>query len=309
MTRHTSQSPYTCPRCGYYSDRLSSMKNHLYKKSKPCPGTINNITLTSDIKEFIILNRTWNCEEIIIPTKTINNTYITISNNFLETLNKYQTFNQFSTIPFNFKIESYASKVREELESNIIQPNFITSVLQNTLEHATTILDDNIEHLNIHLDIETQTLFIFDDDDYAWKTYQTNNIISILMKYVQRDLLHDYEKCLIRCIYLNPNNTINESNELNDLYNFLHFLDLYPYIVEHENVDFISEEWISEFVANDIIIKYTNLFESVKLERPKFENLYKEFITILSTNSKSNIEKIDKLIQNDQKFLKLFVEQ
>jgi hypothetical protein len=49
--------PYTCIRCGYTTDRKSSMKEHLFKKIKSCPAIENNIDLTDDIKNYILINR------------------------------------------------------------------------------------------------------------------------------------------------------------------------------------------------------------------------------------------------------------
>ncbi len=49
--------PYTCIRCGYTTDRKSSMKEHLFKKIKSCPAIKNDIDLTDNIKNYILINR------------------------------------------------------------------------------------------------------------------------------------------------------------------------------------------------------------------------------------------------------------
>lgn len=48
---------YTCPRCGYKTDRKSSMEYHLVKAKNTCPILENDIELTDDIKNYILTNR------------------------------------------------------------------------------------------------------------------------------------------------------------------------------------------------------------------------------------------------------------
>lgn len=53
--------PYTCPRCNYETLKKCNMEKHLYgTKRGVCPGHVNNIDLTEDIKQFILANRIYN---------------------------------------------------------------------------------------------------------------------------------------------------------------------------------------------------------------------------------------------------------
>lgn len=49
--------PYCCPRCNYQTPKKTYMDKHFYQTKKTCPGHMNNIELTEDIKQFILTNR------------------------------------------------------------------------------------------------------------------------------------------------------------------------------------------------------------------------------------------------------------
>ncbi len=61
--------PYTCCRCGYKIKHKSCMIKHLYKRNKDCPGTVNDIELTDEIKEKILLNRIYKIPTLIKTEK------------------------------------------------------------------------------------------------------------------------------------------------------------------------------------------------------------------------------------------------
>jgi hypothetical protein len=48
---------YQCVRCGYSTPRRDLIKKHFYKTVKPCLSCLNNIELTEEIKNSILLNR------------------------------------------------------------------------------------------------------------------------------------------------------------------------------------------------------------------------------------------------------------
>lgn len=68
------QVPYTCPRCGYYTQKKQHMHQHLHKSKKPCPAEVN-IDLTPDIKDYILKNRIYHppkLEPVPKPSKVKN---------------------------------------------------------------------------------------------------------------------------------------------------------------------------------------------------------------------------------------------
>jgi hypothetical protein len=50
---------YTCVRCGMNTNNKQSMRTHLYKRKQICPFVENDIELTDEVKECILLNRVY----------------------------------------------------------------------------------------------------------------------------------------------------------------------------------------------------------------------------------------------------------
>jgi len=48
---------YCCPRCGYTTHHRSSMRNHLFRKNKPCAAKVELVELTTEVKEYILDNK------------------------------------------------------------------------------------------------------------------------------------------------------------------------------------------------------------------------------------------------------------
>ena len=50
---------YTCIRCNHKTKKKTDMRRHLYERKDKCPGSANDIELTDEIKEKILLNRVY----------------------------------------------------------------------------------------------------------------------------------------------------------------------------------------------------------------------------------------------------------
>lgn len=71
--------PYQCIRCGYTTKDKFNMRNHLYKKIKPCPALKTNTELTVEVKESILANRIY--KEYKSQIKNIGTFNTSIANN------------------------------------------------------------------------------------------------------------------------------------------------------------------------------------------------------------------------------------
>ena len=65
------RKPYTCPRCGYNSRKKYNMYIHLTNLRKPCPATEQDIEITQEVKDYILINRIYHTPEQ--PQQTIYN--------------------------------------------------------------------------------------------------------------------------------------------------------------------------------------------------------------------------------------------
>jgi hypothetical protein len=50
---------YVCVRCGMTSKDKRDMRIHFYNRKNTCPALVNDIELTDEVKEYILLNRTY----------------------------------------------------------------------------------------------------------------------------------------------------------------------------------------------------------------------------------------------------------
>jgi hypothetical protein len=96
--------PYTCPRCKYTTIHKNDMKRHLYNKKKDCPGSVNDIELTDEIKEKILKNRCY-----AVP-KQNNRASNKPNKDLIATINKLQ-----------HDIEMLKEKKSEKFYQNIVE--------------------------------------------------------------------------------------------------------------------------------------------------------------------------------------------
>jgi hypothetical protein len=61
---------YTCFRCEYKTKEKYRMKDHLYKRIKPCPAKslLKDIELTDEIKDYILINRVYHIPKQVTNT-------------------------------------------------------------------------------------------------------------------------------------------------------------------------------------------------------------------------------------------------
>lgn len=85
---------FKCPRCGYTTHRMPSMRAHLYGNKKVCLAILAKIELTDDIKDMI-MNRN---QSITIPSSNPGTTSSTNSTNINNTTNNNITNNNNITL-------------------------------------------------------------------------------------------------------------------------------------------------------------------------------------------------------------------
>lgn len=90
--------PYTCPRCGFSTDKKDRITYHLFKMKKQCPALVTLLDLTDNIKTFVLENRIYR----------ENTTQQQVIKNFVT---NYNQINNFNTIINNMddvkKLEKY----------------------------------------------------------------------------------------------------------------------------------------------------------------------------------------------------------
>ena len=115
---------YECPRCGFTTYHRASMRTHLYKKIKPCPGSRNTIELTDDIKQHILDNKRY-----IIP-KPINNSRIIYSLNSANVTEYIYLIQEREFIKTNEPIYKIGKTKQENLKRICTYPNGSRLIIQ-----------------------------------------------------------------------------------------------------------------------------------------------------------------------------------
>ena len=68
--------PYTCIRCGYNTVDKFLMRRHLFERKNVCPGQVNMIQMTDEIRQCILDNKVYIIETHKIQKQIVNQTII-----------------------------------------------------------------------------------------------------------------------------------------------------------------------------------------------------------------------------------------
>lgn len=66
-------SNYQCPRCLYQTRLKGDIRRHFYRLKTPCYSSLTNLTLTDDIKEYVLSNRTYGLPMELSDSSSQNN--------------------------------------------------------------------------------------------------------------------------------------------------------------------------------------------------------------------------------------------
>ena len=98
--------PYECISCGYATRSKYDMRKHFYERKQHCNRTKNKITLTEEIKLYILENRCYD-----IPKPTESNTVVN------QVINTYNCWNNFiSKMPLQDKVNVIYDNVTKKIK-------------------------------------------------------------------------------------------------------------------------------------------------------------------------------------------------
>ena len=303
------QDEYECPRCGYSSKHKSSIRNHLYKKQKQCPGSRNLIELTEDIKQHILDNKKY-----IIPTQSstnrtftqVINNYNTVNNfvstiDFMDKLTKYMSYKNVELIDYSDKVKEQYCRTVYKLERNMIKDfKLKMSEFLEILDNVTLLCNGEYEHYNIHYNEKTRKMNLYEDGE--WTTLLQEAGITKVITGIQEYFLDVYEAYLVRKLY-SSNVTIIEKSDIKEYliqyYIFLTCFDLYPYIKDKSDEYILNGREGEITCDNDSISEY--LMNVYKTQKDKLtvghrEKIRKSVCEIIKRNSKQNLDELNKKV-------------
>jgi hypothetical protein len=287
-----TKEKYTCPRCGFTSNKKYNMKTHLYDLKKVCPGIKNTLTLTDEIKQHILDNRIYVITKPLQPQKIINNNinnYQQINNLItnmdpLEKINKYMKYKNIQLVDIEETLNDTFLETTEKLKNNKFK-NFhlnVQSIIE-IIDEVTTIND--INKLNIFYDNILNKIKIFCESE--WTSLLIDVGIKNIVDKIQYAYLNSYECYIIRKMIIEPNTQSKMALRelLVEYYKFLAWFDIEPYIHKRNN---------NKILFNDNDDKYYERDNDFSI----YDNHYHIYTNILSKINKTEQNKVKKGIEN-----------
>ncbi len=302
-----SSKKYECIRCGYSTKIKSHMRDHLFKKIKPCPATENDIDLTEQIKEYILANRIYK-----IPKEEKQPTFI---QNIQYNNTMYNYVNKLDTIDKLTKLMDYKDKeimyLEDDMEDNFkvrvkkmennsfkFGYNIDESRLFDIIDEISRIKRGDLKHMNIVYNDKLKELNLYKSG--CWESLILERGLKEVVEILKENFLDHYEKYLFKQIYVSEKNFINKQKYKEDVerhYKFLCCFDLYPYVKDKDDMDILGEN-DGDFGKYDIEEKWMSIYNNIaqNIKRYDINKMKKNITDILKNNTQHNLKDLNKTI-------------
>ena len=245
------------------------MKRHFYENKKICPALSNNIDLTEEIKQHILLNRIYlepvqqEQQQIInVTNQTINNYYMI--NNFIKNINFIDDGQSHVTVDYlEDKVYEEHCKPLKQLEYCSDSKQIITK-LMNSLHCI-----KNSSDVNISYNERLQELNLFGSEELRYVLMDA--AIKELVERMQVLYFHEYE-CFLISGCENYVYSYEYKIELKEhLERYLKFLSVFritPYLYDGINND-TNQKWCKLYI---IILGNTSLMDIRKIKQEVYDS-------------------------------------
>jgi hypothetical protein len=302
------KDPYSCCRCGYFTDHKASMRKHLYKLDRPCPGSRNNIELSDEVKIYILDNRIYHVPKVQSDTQIINNNY-TI-NNFIanmdmcEKLTKYITYKGIPHIGYDKVIENrtdcnlHVLILDSEIpvEENGLHCHDIYALLDSITKTCDNDLHESVE-VSVLYDNKTNKLKLY--KDCTWDTETINIGIKALILTLQEKYFDRYEIYLLH-ILTNPSTHFQQRaiarNFLKEYYKFIGIFTIKPFIRNKTDAEIIGGKSTQYTVEEEYMKEYSHMITTTT--STDVDRVHKDILDIIKSNTKHNINELNKNIMD-----------
>jgi hypothetical protein len=315
------------------TSRKPDMRTHFQKVLKVCPGAVNDIELTDEIKEHVMNNRVFHVPLAVDPTKITNhviNNYNTM-NNFVANLDCVEkimclaSYKQLELMDFETKVEEEYQRNVKRLEKDSFKHGF-TLRHQDFMQIIDTLTkairgdkrDEFIEQLSFIYDSKRKRIRVYNSSE-KWEEVLVTTGLTYLVNTIAGSYLESYEIYLIRKIQ-SPR-TVTEPALLHkcieDYYKFLACFDVDPYvkgkydnmvIYNRDSDEFSQEPEDGDVEAHQIVDRYSKLYFKIydDLTNAQKKAVHKEVLDIIKSNTENSVAEIDKdiigLINIDEGF-------
>lgn len=308
----STKTDYECPRCGYATHHRSSMRNHLYKKQKPCRATHEVIELTDAIKQHILDNKIYK-----LPKKTpqqivfqqINN--IQQINNYitrLEPMQKLSMFLDYKKTPlldFTEQVEDDYYDDVKELEKEIEEKKYSCSLSKKLdksafitiIDKLTSVCTEEQKSYNVMYDKKPNRLRILDGK--VWESHPFEQGVREVVKKIQESYLDYYEDYLLTkfdaCAYAQEKQKIREC--LVEYYHFLCVFDVKPYLLTSEDPKIVRFKNNHYYLYGEIE-KHASLTKARTTKKEVYDMIKKNCVSVVLELNKNLMD----IIKMDTEF-------
>ena len=314
---------YQCVRCGYKVDRKSNMINHLYKRKSLCPKVANNIVLTDEIKEAILLDHVYIIPppDPVVPITQIinyNNTINNLISNMdpIDKLTKYVTHKEVQLLEFGDTIEQTFTKHAENLQQDpcktdafgvndslILDSNSMVEIINQ----ASYLANADCKNMNVIFDQKFNKLKLYDMG--KWHELIVIQGVTTLLSKIQEHYFNLYECYLIRKIEVSNIGLQDKAvikDKLAEYYKFIGCFQIDPFVKDKNDSEILYNQTDDRYDSfqeqtdenTDLPIRYTNLYYKIKGETKTSEinKHQKTIIDIVKKNCLKNVDELNKRV-------------
>lgn len=276
--------PYTCPRCGYATQRKDNMQWHLYTKKKVCQARRSPVTLTEDVKQTILRDRVYHAPPAPASSPVVQ-TIINNVNNF----NVYQNFlGRIDTVDV---IDGFAQHTQRNIVpfDRYVQDKYndVVGRLQGGAEmlwrptHLLEFVDDvskanNVEEANLMYDNRTNRIKIYEVD--GWRDFIAPSGMLVVIETIKDKLLDTYELALVHKVYtrhVDPREQSEARSFMQHLYDFLAVFDLEPRVSNMTNGEIMCDSEERSYDGDDSMTIEERCMAQYKVRRERLTSAEK----------------------------------
>jgi len=295
------------------------MGNHYYRVIKSCPASLKEVVLTDTVKEYVMNNRVYHDkDDVKVTNQTINN-YNTM-NNFLANMNtidkitRFAEYKQIELTSFEEKVEAKYEQHFEELTHDTFREplELSQSQLMEIVDNLTKAIRGSqrtcfLEDFNFIYDSKRKRINIYSG---RWEEYLVVNGIEYLILNIKDYYLEAYEIYLMRnlCKSGIDISKVNRFTKcLEDYYHFLSCFEIKPYCkgkydnqILYNKEDERFDQEPDELDRDGYIIseRFSKMYNDIygAITNTERKSKQKELLDIIKSNSKNNLEELDKNI-------------
>jgi len=315
MVNKKTKPNYTCPRCGFETKRKPDIRRH-FNNMNSCPGCVNAIVLTDEIKQAVLENRIYHVEKQPSQQQVINNVVYNY-NTFNSIIMKMDPIEKVTNLMRhkNLPVLDFEESVETSLEDKVSEfsEHHDTSLpCQGITLDQNGILDiidkitsfSNVDHMNIVYDEVPDKIKVFQHGE--WKPYIFEAGVDMIISTLKSFYLDYYEIYLIRryqaTFNLFEKQCIKE--QLEEYYKFIASFDMEPFVKGCRDGILLENSSKSYSLEERFHPMYTKIKDEIR--HTYVTSTKRRVLQLIKKNNKANILELNRqlmdLIRVDEVF-------